>query len=124
MINFPNGYIIETAKPQDAFLVYGELNNTGFVAKGFRLNVPNLSHSGWGQKNELFLHLQSYLAGWTPADGFNSVINGTPITAGFWINMIPILNVFLIYPLPESSETAFPHNSERRWKITNCGGNI
>ncbi len=62
MINFPNGYIIETAKPQDAFLVYGELNNTGFVAKGFRLNVPNLSHSGWGQKNELFLHLQSYLA--------------------------------------------------------------
>ena len=62
MINFPNGYIIETEKPQDAFLVYGELNNTGFVAKGFRFNVPNLSHSGWGQKNELFLHLQSYLA--------------------------------------------------------------
>ena len=62
MIRYPNGYIIETDVPENAFLVYGELNASGYVAKGFRLEVPNLSHAGWAQKNELYTHLQSYLS--------------------------------------------------------------
>ena len=62
MIRYPNGYIIETDVPENAFLVYGELNASGYVAKGFRLDVPNLSHAGWAQKNELYTHLQSYLS--------------------------------------------------------------
>ena len=41
MIRYPNGYIIETDVPENAFLVYGELNASGYVAKGFRLDVPN-----------------------------------------------------------------------------------
>ncbi len=62
MIRFPNGYIIETGQDENAFYVYGELNDTGSVAKGFRLLVPNLSHSGWGQKNDLYCNLQAYLS--------------------------------------------------------------
>lgn len=62
MIRYPNGYIIETDPPENAFFVYGELNAAGYVAKGFRLDVPNLSNAGWSQKNELYTHLQSYLS--------------------------------------------------------------
>ena len=62
MIRYPNGYIIETDPPENAFFVYGELNATGYVVKGFRLDVPNLSNAGWPQKNELYTHLQSYLS--------------------------------------------------------------
>ena len=62
MIRFPNGYIMEPSEPENAFLVYGELNSSGYIAKGFRLHVPNLSNAGWSQKNELSLHLQSYLS--------------------------------------------------------------
>lgn len=62
MIRFPNGYIMESSEPENAFLVYGELNSSGYIAKGFRLHVPNLSNAGWSQKNELSLHLQSYLS--------------------------------------------------------------
>ncbi len=62
MIHYPNGYIMETDNPDNAFLVYGELNSSGHVAKGFRLQVPNLSNSGWAQKNEICQHLQSYLS--------------------------------------------------------------
>ena len=62
MIRYPNGYIIETDPPENAFFVYGELNAAGYIAKGFRLDVPNLSNAGWPQKNELYTHLQSYLS--------------------------------------------------------------
>ncbi len=62
MIRYPNGYIIQTVQAEDAFLVYGELNASGHVAKGFRLDVPNLSNAGWSQKNEIYTHLQSYLS--------------------------------------------------------------
>lgn len=62
MIKFPNGYIIETSRKENSFLVYGELNSSGYVAKGFQLFVPNRSNSGWSQKNELCLNLQSYLS--------------------------------------------------------------
>lgn len=62
MIKFPNGYIIETERKENSFLVYGELNSSGYVAKGFQLHVPNLSNAGWSQKNELCANLQSYLS--------------------------------------------------------------
>ncbi len=62
MIYFPNGYIIETELKENSFYVYGELNSNGFIAKGFQLEVPNLSNANWVQKNELCTNLQSYLA--------------------------------------------------------------
>ena len=51
MIRYPNGYIIETDPPENAFFVYGELNAAGYIAKGFRLDVPNLSNAGWPQED-------------------------------------------------------------------------
>ena len=39
MIRFPNGYIIENDQPEDAFLVYGELNSGG----AYRQGVPTRS---------------------------------------------------------------------------------
>ncbi|MBN2643291.1 MAG: hypothetical protein JXR78_16690 [Victivallales bacterium] len=62
MISYPNGYIMETENSDNAFLVYGELNHNGHVSKGYRLHVPNISNSGWAQKNELCQHLQAYLS--------------------------------------------------------------
>lgn len=61
-MNFPDGYIVKTSDPMDSFLIYGEMNDSGHVAKGFRLHVPNLSYAGNEQKNVLYNCLVSYLA--------------------------------------------------------------
>ena len=53
MLKLPNAYILQGEDPENSFMVYGELNKSGSVAKGWRLNVPNLSHATAAQKNEL-----------------------------------------------------------------------
>ena len=62
MLKLPNGYILEASDPAKAFLVYGELNRQGSVAKGWHLAVPNLANATAAQKNELCRNLQSFLA--------------------------------------------------------------
>ncbi|MBR4663109.1 MAG: hypothetical protein IKO93_04480 [Lentisphaeria bacterium] len=62
MLKLPNAYILEANDPEKSFLVYGELNKTGSVAKGWRLYAPNLSHATGAQKNELCRNLQTYLS--------------------------------------------------------------
>jgi|GEM_PF-1182587 len=62
MLKLPNAYILQGEDPENSFMVYGELNKAGSVAKGWRLNVPNLSHATAAQKNELCRNLQTYLS--------------------------------------------------------------
>ena len=62
MLKLPNAYILQGEDPENSFMVYGELNKSGSVAKGWRLNVPNLSHATAAQKNELRRNLQTYLS--------------------------------------------------------------
>ena len=61
-MRLPNAYIVQTANPQESFLVYGELNSRGFAAKGYRLEVPNLDNAGNALKNDLFMRLSGWLA--------------------------------------------------------------
>ena len=62
MLNLPNAYILQPGEPDRSFLVYGELNGSGYAAKGWHLRVPNLSHATSSQKNELCGNLQTYLS--------------------------------------------------------------
>ena len=62
MLRLPNAYIMQSDDSDSTFMVYGELNNSGTVAKGWRLHVPNLSHATAEQKNELCRNLQTYLS--------------------------------------------------------------
>ena len=61
-MRLPNAYIVQTANPQESFLVYGELSSKGFAAKGYRLEVPNLDNAGNALKNDLFMRLSGWLA--------------------------------------------------------------
>ncbi len=61
-MQFPNTYIVKTEDPSDSFLVYGEMNEKGFVCKGYRLEVPHLKNAGNGLKNDLFVRLSGWLA--------------------------------------------------------------
>lgn len=61
-MRFPNAYIVKTDNPADSFMVYGELNEKGFVSKGYRIEVPNLKNAGNSLKNDLFVRLSGWLA--------------------------------------------------------------
>ncbi len=61
-MQFPNAYIVKTENPSDSFTVYGEMNEKGFAAKGYRIEVPNLKNAGNGLKNDLFVRLSGWLA--------------------------------------------------------------
>ncbi len=61
-MQFPNAYIVKTENPLDSFIVYGEMNEKGFVSKGYRIEVPNLKNAGNGLKNDLFIRLSGWLA--------------------------------------------------------------
>lgn len=124
MIRYPNGYIIETDPPENAFFVYGELNATGYVAKGFRLDVPNLSNAGWPQKNELYTHLQSYLSRfdaskrlqfrYTKDSNYRKILENTNPTRSVWQMCRSVGN----------SESRPPPNFDVRWRLMNSGGSI
>ena len=65
MLQLPDGYIVRTEKPEESFIIYGDLNPKGFVSKGYRLEIPNLNNAGNGLKNDLFLRLSGWLASQT-----------------------------------------------------------
>ena len=64
-MQLPNGYIVQTANPDDSFFVYGELNENGFIAKGYRIGVPYLGNAGNALLNDLFVRLAGWLASQT-----------------------------------------------------------
>lgn len=124
MIRYPNGYIIETDPPENAFFVYGELNAAGYIAKGFRLDVPNLSNAGWPQKNELYTHLQSYLSRFDASKRLQFRYTKDSNYRKILENTNPIRSVWRMYRSAGNSESRPLPNFGVRWRLMNSGGSI
>ena len=124
MIRYPNGYIIETDPPENAFFVYGELNAAGYIAKGFRLDVPNSPTPAGRRRMSCIRTCNRICRGSMHQSGFNSATPRTRITGRFWKNTNPIRSVWRMYRSAGNSESRPLPSFGVGWRIMNSGGNI
>ena len=62
MLTYPDGCILEHPQSKSSFLLYGDFDKKSFAAKGWHLEVPNLTLTTNQQKNDLCIKLQSLLS--------------------------------------------------------------